>query len=210
MDKFDNDHQNPETAQESQTNQNDIYRQVNSTDSSGGQYQPAITDIPVNHASVTAEIKEVSENTIAGTVGAFIFSLAGGIVWFLLYQIGFVAAISGIVGVICAIKGYEIFAKKLSIHGVVISSLMAFLVIIAAWYMCLSQDVYEAYQIMYTEKTIYTPVSFSDSVRTAYLFLQEPEIAVGYIRDLLFGLIFCIVGAFSYIKTAIRNAKAGS
>ena len=52
------------------------------------------------------------ENFVAGLVGAFLFSLAGGIVWYLLYQIGFIASISGIIGVVCAVKGYAVFGKK--------------------------------------------------------------------------------------------------
>ncbi|MCI5512677.1 MAG: hypothetical protein MR471_00975 [Clostridia bacterium] len=43
---------------------------------------------------------EPQENVFAGAVGAFLFALAGGIVWFILYLLGFLAAISGIVGVV--------------------------------------------------------------------------------------------------------------
>ena len=52
------------------------------------------------------------ENVLAGVVGAFLFSLVGGILWFVLYQIGYLAAVSGLVGVICAVKGYTFFANK--------------------------------------------------------------------------------------------------
>ncbi|MBR5767747.1 MAG: hypothetical protein IKX86_03615 [Clostridia bacterium] len=47
--------------------------------------------------------KEKKENVVAGIVGAFLFSLAGAVVWVLLHLVGFVAAISGLVGVVCAI-----------------------------------------------------------------------------------------------------------
>ena len=49
-------------------------------------------------------VDEPQENVFAGAVGAFLFALAGGIVWFILYLLGFLAAISGIVGVVCAIN----------------------------------------------------------------------------------------------------------
>jgi hypothetical protein len=65
-------------------------------------------------------IEQKQENVVAGIFGALLFSLAGGIIWFLLYQIGYLAAISGIVGVICAIKGYGIFGKRESVKGVII------------------------------------------------------------------------------------------
>ena len=57
------------------------------------------------------ETDEIKENVLAGIVGAFLFSLVGGILWFVLYQIGYIASASGLVGVICAVKGYTIFAK---------------------------------------------------------------------------------------------------
>ena len=37
---------------------------------------------------------------LPGIIGAFLFSLVGGILWFVLYQIGYVASISGLIGVI--------------------------------------------------------------------------------------------------------------
>ena len=65
---------------------------------------------------------EMKENILAGAVGAFLFSLVGGILWFVLYQIGYLAAISGLVGVICAVKGYTFFAKTKKKARLVLSS----------------------------------------------------------------------------------------
>ena len=59
--------------------------------------------------------EKIRENVVAGIVGAFLFSLAGGILWFLLYLMGFVAGISGLVGAVCAVKGYSVFSKKESV-----------------------------------------------------------------------------------------------
>lgn len=58
---------------------------------------------------------------------------------------------SGLIGVICAFKGYEVFAKKLSKFGCIISVVMALLVIILAWYCCLAKDVYSAYQSWFAD-----------------------------------------------------------
>lgn len=147
------------------------------------------------------------ENVLAGIVGAFLFSLAGGVVWFLLYQIGYLAALSGIVGVICAIKGYSIFAKRESVKGVVISSVIAFLVIVIAWYLCISYDVYLAYQDWYANGEVDFTLTFFESIRAAVLFLEDSEILVAYLKDLGIGLIFCVIGAFGYVKSAIGRAK---
>ncbi len=148
------------------------------------------------------------ENMIAGIVGAFLFSLAGGVLWYVLYQIGFIAGISAIVGVVAAIKGYEIFAKGTSIKGVVISVIIAFLVIVAAWYLCLSYDVYQAYKDWYGEGTVDFTLTYFESVRCAYLFLEDTEILLAYLKDLGFGIVFGVIGCFGSVKVALANEKA--
>ena len=40
------------------------------------------------------------------------FALAGGIVYFLLYQLGYLASLSGLIAIVCALKGYKLFAVK--------------------------------------------------------------------------------------------------
>ncbi|MBR6783107.1 MAG: hypothetical protein IKM32_00280 [Clostridia bacterium] len=171
-------------------------------------FEPDFTDNNVEAAQAPIQPTFApKENVLAGIVGAFLFSLAGGVVWFLLYQIGFLAALSGIVGVICAIKGYSIFAKRESVKGVVISSVIAFLVIVIAWYLCISYDVYLAYQDWYANGEVDFTLTFFESIRAAVLFLEDSEILVAYLKDLVIGLIFCVIGAFGYVKSAIGRAK---
>lgn len=173
-------------------------------------FEPEFTDNNPDATQAPPEqpIAPKEENVLAGIVGALLFSLAGGIVWFLLYQIGFLAAISGIIGVVCAIKGYAIFGKRESVKGVIISTVLAFLVIVAAWYLCLSYDVYNAYQDWFANGEVDFTLTFAESVRAGYLFLvEDTEIAIAYLKDLGIGLIFCVVGAFGYVKAAIGKAK---
>ena len=151
-----------------------------------------------------------NENVIAGIGGAFLFSLAGGAVWFGLYMAGFIAAFSGIVGVICAFKGYSIFSKKESMKGLVISTVMALIVIIAAWYLCLSYDVYQAYQEWFEIGEIDFTLTYSESVQIAYMFLEDPAVATGYLADLGLGLVFCIIGAGSYVVNMAKKIKANA
>ena len=173
-------------------------------------FEPEFTDNnpDATQAPPVQPIAPKQENVLAGIVGALLFSLAGGIVWFLLYQIGFLAAISGIIGVVCAIKGYAIFGKRESVKGIIISTVLAFLVIVAAWYLCLSYDVYNAYQDWFANGEVDFTLTFAESVRAGYLFLvEDAEIAIAYLKDLGIGLIFCVVGAFGYVKAAIGKAK---
>ena len=152
---------------------------------------------------------EVVENVLAGIVGAFLFSLVGGVLWFIIYRIGFIASISGLIGAICAIKGYCVFSKKESVKGIVISVVIALLVIVIAWYFCLAYDVYEAYRIWFEEGEIDYSITFFESVRGSHYYLTDPEIAPAYFRDLALGLLFCVVGGGSYVVNKIKTAKQG-
>ena len=144
---------------------------------------------PLSQYTESSDTAVVPENRLAGTVGALLFSLAGGIVYFLLYQVGSIAAISGLIGVICAFKGYEVFAKKLSKFGCIISVVMALLVIILAWYCCLAKDVYSAYQSWFADGEIDFTLTFAESLRNAYRFLSEPEISKSYVTDLIINIV---------------------
>ena len=163
---------------------------------------------PYNNAIKIWEVCAVEkENVLAGTVGALLFALVGGALWFLLYQVGFLAGISGIVGVICAIKGYTFFSKSESLKGVIISAVAAVVVMVIAWYLCLTTDVYHAYQDWYASGEVDFTVTYAEAFRGARWFLDEPEIAMAYYKDLGIGLMLCVFGAFRYVKNAVKKVK---
>lgn len=150
-------------------------------------------------------VQDREENVLFGIVGAFLFSLVGGILYYVLYQIGYLAAISGLIGVICAIKGYSFFARKESVRGVVISIIIAAMVLVIAWYFCLANDVYLAYQEWFANGEIDYAPTFFESVRYAYLFLADvPE----YYVDLGISLLLAAVGCGGYVVRMIKKTKA--
>ncbi len=155
-----------------------------------------------------SQTKTRKENVIAGIVGAFLFSLIGGIVWVALDYIGFYAGISGLIGAVCAMQGYRIFGGKLSKKGVIISAGIALLVLILAWYGCLAKDVYEACKDWYAEGELDYLPSYGDCFRTAYLYLSEPEIAKSYLLSLGIGLVLAFVGSIGSIVNAFKKAGA--
>lgn len=162
----------------------------------------------MNDIFATRYDEDVQENVLAGIVGAFLFSLVGGLMWFLLYLIGFVASISGLVGVVCAIKGYSVFSKKESTKGIIIAVVVTLLVMVLAWYLCLSFDVYQAYQDWYAAGEVDFTLTFGESVQCAHLFLEEPEIAASYFADLAMGLVFCAIGGGGYVYNKIKGIRA--
>lgn len=64
--------------------------------------------------------EEKKENFITGIVGAFIGAVIGGASIVLLSQLGYVAALSGLILAVCTLKGYELLGKKLSVKGLII------------------------------------------------------------------------------------------
>ncbi|MBQ2989119.1 MAG: hypothetical protein IJD59_08460 [Clostridia bacterium] len=152
---------------------------------------------------------ETKENVLAGAVGAFLFSLVGGILWFVLYQIGYVAALSGLVGVICAVKGYTFFAKTKneSKTCLVLSVIIAVLVLAISWYLCIGYDIYLAYQEWFAAGEVDFTLNFFESVRVIPLFLAEKEILVGYLANLGLGLLFAGLGVISYLSSREKKMK---
>ena len=151
---------------------------------------------------------EIRENKVAGVVGAFLFALAGAVVYVIFDRVGFISALSGFIGAACAFKGYSVFAKKESTFGAVISIVMAFVVISLAWYICLSIDIYKTYISMYSSGEIDYEINFFDALRNAHLYLGDEEIGRAYFANLAMGLMFCLLGCISPITAAVRRAKS--
>ena len=150
----------------------------------------------------------VQENVLAGVVGAFLFALAGGVLWFVLYLVGFLASISGLVAAVCAIKGYSVFAKKESTKGIIIAVVIALVVMVIAWYCGLAYDIVQAYKMWFEAGEIDYTINFFDAIRNAHIFLADPEIGIGYFVDLAITILLCAVGAGSYVVNKVKTAKA--
>jgi hypothetical protein len=159
----------------------------------------------------TQSSPDVKEKVGAGILGAFLFSLAGALCYCVLYYVGFIAGISGILGFFCATKGYGLFAKKESIKGVIIAVIMALISITIGWYLCFAFDIYSQYQEWYANGEIDFALTLVDSLRAVPLFLTEPEVGPAYLGDLGIGILFSILGGGGYVYRSIcivKNKKA--
>ena len=119
----------------------------------------------------TATPASPRENTLLGALGAFLFALAGGFAYYIFWTVGIIAALSGLIGVICAIKGYEIFARSRSNRGIVISVAAAAVVLILAWYICFGMEVRAIYTGMAELGEIETVPPTGWCIANAYRFL---------------------------------------
>ena len=70
------------------------------------------------------ESRAAGENVIGGIVGALLGTLIGVVCIIILSQLGYVAALSGVVMAVCTLKGYEMLGRKLSKKGIIISCIL--------------------------------------------------------------------------------------
>ncbi len=153
------------------------------------------------------EVTTPEDNVVLGVMGAMLFSLIGGFMWFVCYKAGIFVSVVGFVAVICTNFGYKLFARGESLRGVVISVITSVISIVIAWYFCLSLDCYNAYQEWYVNNEIDYTITFYQAIRNAYKFLQYRDIALSYGGSLILGLVTCGVGALGPIRKAINRFR---
>lgn len=168
---------------------------------------------PQSEAELEAQAlleEKPKENVLLGILGALLFSLAGTVTYFILYQLGYLAALSGIVAVICAMYGYKLFAKGESKKTVVIAVIMSFLAIVLAWYGCLAKDVYDVYAEWYQSGEIDYVITFGTAFSNAYKFLDNADVARPYYTDLVMSLFLSIVGCVGMFVRSNSGKKTKS
>ncbi|MCI8589093.1 MAG: hypothetical protein HFE77_00015 [Clostridiales bacterium] len=141
------------------------------------------------------------ENVIVGVVGAFLFSLIGGALYFGIYQTGFIAGVSGLIIAALSIFGYQLFSgRKNSMIGAVVSIFMMLVVIFIAEYFCLSFEIYQQFHEYYN-------ITLVDAIRSTPDFLAQKEVLSAVVQDLLFAYVLGFVAAASAIRNAFKASS---
>ncbi len=143
------------------------------------------------------EMERKPENVLAGIVGALLGSVLGAACIVLLEQLGYVAALSGIVLAICTLKGYELLSGRLSTRGIVIACVLMLVMTYVGdrldWAITVAK---------------YFEVSFTDAYRAIPYLIQEEAIEAGdYIGNLLQLYLFTLIGAVPTIIGSLKNRK---
>ncbi len=134
------------------------------------------------------------ENVIAGLVGAFLFALIGGALYFIVYRFGYIAGVCGLVTVVLAMFGYGLFSgNKGSVKGKVIAIVISILVIVLAEYLSLSYEIYDAYKAD-------LPITFFDAVQMTPDFLTDSEVMMAFLKDLGVAFVLGAVASFGSIR----------
>lgn len=143
-------------------------------------------------AATAHEMKAKRGNLVTGIVGALLGSLIGVIAWILVYQLGYIAAIVGLVMIVCTFKGFSLFGGKLNALGIGICVLISVGMLYVAERLSLSLELYNA------AKTYYN-ITFFDAYRSLSAFLAEADLKGEFLQDLVYGYVFMAVGGFSTV-----------
>lgn len=139
--------------------------------------------------------KKGQGNILSGMVGALLGSLIGVVVWFIIYQLGYIAVISGVILAVCAFKGYQMFGGRITKLGIVICTIISAIMLIVAEQICLAVDLV----------SVYPDVTFFEAFRAVpWLVLEYLGDFYGVVIDVALGLI-CVIG--SAIATGIETYK---
>lgn len=161
--------------------------------------EPYVNGVPQSEIDSRSGGKR--ENILAGIVGAFLFSIIGGVLYFVVYELGFIAGICALVMFILANFGYGLFSgKKNGKKGVIIAAVMTLIMIILAEMFCLSYEIFVAFKDEYE-------ITILDAMRSVPNFLQEPEIKGDVVKDLIFAIGFGALASFSVIKNMVKGEK---
>ena len=166
-------------------------------------YQPVYNPAyPEEHAQFQEEENNGTENVLAGIVGAFLFSIIGGLLYFVVYQAGIIAGICGLVIFVLANFGYGLFAgtrKKASMVGLVAAIVATVIMIYVAEYVCVSFEIFQIYKN--------EGITIFDAIRVTPEFLAEPEVGEAVAEDLVFAYLFGFFATISNIVNIVKSKK---
>ena len=138
-----------------------------------------------------------AENRIGGAVGALLGSLIGVLCIVLISQLGYVAALSGLVMAVCTLKGYEMLGGRLSGFGIAISSVLMLAMTYVGdrldWAIIIAREL---------------EVDLFSAFRAVPLLLSEQMIDVSnYWGNLALLYLFLLVGAVPTVLAAAKNRR---
>ncbi len=141
---------------------------------------------------------EKPENVVTGVVGALLGAAIGGGSVILLSQLGYVAALSGLLLAVCTLKGYELLGGRLSKKGIVICLVLMLVTPYIAdrldWAIVLMKELPD--------------ITLGEAFAAIPGLIEEDIIEKSsYTTNLLMIYGFAILGAFSTVRGLFRKKK---
>lgn len=137
------------------------------------------------------------ENVLAGIVGALIGAALGGASIVLLSQIGYVAAISGVILAVCTLKGYELLGGQRSTRGIVISCIL----------MALTPYIADRidWAIVIAQTFAADGVTFGMAFGAVHDVIAENELVLDYFKNLGMIYLFTALGALGTLGKLFKK-----
>lgn len=138
---------------------------------------------------------EQKERVFLGILGALVGCLLGGVLIVVLGAMGYIASISGFVMGICALKGYILLGKKISVKGIVITAVLMIVTVYISHMISYGFAVAEVFEV-----DIFTGIS------AVPMLLAEDAIDAGmYYKDLAMLYVFTALGAAPTVKNYLKR-----
>ena len=150
--------------------------------------------------SAAAERKNKPGNLLLGLIGAVIGAVPGVVLWLLIYRLGYIAAVCGLLLAFGAVKGYSILGKRLDKKGTVVSVIVSVVMLTAALMLCYGWALYD----------VFGPEGFSflDCILAVPTTLAVyPEILASFVGEFIIGLLLTGVGSFASVKRLYQQAN---
>ncbi len=150
----------------------------------------------------TVEIPKEPQNParmFTGIVGAILGILIGMVLWVVVYQLGFIASIVGIVMTVCAFKGFELLGGGyIPTPGIIICLVMEMAAIFLAHNIAISVSI----------TSEFSEISFQTAFQKLIpQIMADSELAVDYWKDLLFGYGLALLGIIPMVRDRMAQRK---
>ena len=148
------------------------------------------------------ELERQPGNYLIGFLGAVLFSIPGILVTFLLFMLGKIAALSGIVYYFLAQKGYIWFKGKFDKLGVVIVSLTSLLFVVIGTYVSyIASVVVELCKDDATSEGL----SVSEAISSAFDLVKIPDVEEELLSNIYMSLFICGIIVVIYAYGAFKS-----
>lgn len=141
----------------------------------------------------------VTPNYAFGIIGAFVGALVGGIAWFLVGCVGYIAGIVGYLIIYLSAMGFKKGAKVLTKGGAVVAIILSVVMIFVANYALYAWQFTQAYEGRFT---------FMECLGQLGGWMKgDSEVMGGFVKDICIGYAFTALAGFSTVKNMFGNKK---
>ena len=150
----------------------------------------------MNNMAASPEVKP-SENFFMGLIGALLGAVLGGASIILFGQMGYIAALSGLILAFCTLKGYSLLGKGMSTKGAILCVLLMLVTPYVADYLNWAITLYRELEPL--------GATFKDCWEILPEVLRDSEVHGDYIGNLIKLYLFVALGGVSLLVSAFKK-----